>query len=148
MYRSMYGCRLSCRVWRKVVRWAGADVWRLTSVSRQAWRQSIFFWKFFFRFFIKKKNFLWKQGHRVVTSSSRKLYHQSLASPSSRVYPHPTLMMLIILIIPVAFCVDEGVCELTHTKKWVTGKVYTVTKDIWTLTWISTLTWDRVSSEG
>jgi hypothetical protein len=34
---------LSCSVWRQTVRWGGADVWRLTSASRQAWRQAIFF---------------------------------------------------------------------------------------------------------
>jgi hypothetical protein len=36
---------LSCSAWRQTVRWGGADVWRLTSASRQAWRQPIFFWK-------------------------------------------------------------------------------------------------------
>ena len=35
-------CLRSCRVWRQVVRWGGADVWRLTSVSRQVWCQVIF----------------------------------------------------------------------------------------------------------
>ena len=39
---------LSCHVWRQTVRWGGDDVWRLTSASRQAWRQAIF--SFFLNF--------------------------------------------------------------------------------------------------
>ena len=46
---------LSCHVWRQTVRWGGADTWRLTSVSRQTWRQTIFFWKKKFPIFFGEK---------------------------------------------------------------------------------------------
>jgi hypothetical protein len=60
---------LSCHAWRQTVRWGGADVWRLTSASRQTWRQVIFFLKknektlFWGGKNEKNPFFLWKRGH-------------------------------------------------------------------------------------
>ncbi len=50
--------QLSCQDWRQVVRWGGADVWLLTSASRQSWRQAIFF------FFYGGSPFFWKKTRR------------------------------------------------------------------------------------
>ena len=43
LYQPRHNQHLSCRVWRQIVSWVGADVWHLTSASRPAWRQTIFF---------------------------------------------------------------------------------------------------------
>jgi hypothetical protein len=55
---------LSYRVWRQVVRWGGTDVWHLTSVSRQSWRQA---WhQVIFFFFMAGVHVFWgkKRGEK------------------------------------------------------------------------------------